>query len=387
MVHAVQPPQRRHRVKHDVLEIDDEVEQNDGDHEASQDGAAIERSGSPSRGLQPRARRRPPRPARAGAARAMASSGRGYAASARGARWSLRCGAGQQVPTTRQPRTPRGRPPGESGFCWHDNAPARIAGRSGRFRYYSIEHLNTRRGTRPCQPIRSAKCSANLARVGKALSSPTRIEYLELLAQAERSVERARRPDRLDSREHFAAPAEAAAGGTDRRPQGRALRVLPACRRRGGRHALGHEPRGRSLRRRGGAHRPALLRPKDERSSPCRPRRCSIRRAGASSPFWMCARRRSTPRATCRARSTSRCTSSKAHQGDPEAARGRRVLPRSLLPDVVRGGGKAQEEGLRPAAGERPARVARRGPAGGSVGQALSECLGRDYSSSYLNSS
>ena len=30
---------------------------------------------------------------------------------------------------------------------------------------------------------------ANLARVGTALSSPTRIEYLELLAQAERSVE------------------------------------------------------------------------------------------------------------------------------------------------------------------------------------------------------
>src|SRR3954462_6222616 len=30
---------------------------------------------------------------------------------------------------------------------------------------------------------------ANLARVGTALSSPTRIEFLELLAQAERSVE------------------------------------------------------------------------------------------------------------------------------------------------------------------------------------------------------
>ena len=30
---------------------------------------------------------------------------------------------------------------------------------------------------------------ANLARVGTALSSPTRIEYLELLAQAERRVE------------------------------------------------------------------------------------------------------------------------------------------------------------------------------------------------------
>lgn len=57
------------------------------------------------------------------------------------------------------------------------------------FRYYSIYQLNTRtaRPTMSMNPKRDV--FASLARVGTALSSPTRIEYLELLAQTERSVE------------------------------------------------------------------------------------------------------------------------------------------------------------------------------------------------------
>src|SRR5439155_885464 len=54
---------------------------------------------------------------------------------------------------------------------------------------YSSYHLNTRTGSPVMSTNAKRDIFANLARIGTALSSPTRIEFLELLAQTERSVE------------------------------------------------------------------------------------------------------------------------------------------------------------------------------------------------------
>jgi rhodanese-related sulfurtransferase/predicted transcriptional regulator len=56
-------------------------------------------------------------------------------------------------------------------------------------RYYSIDQLNTKTEAPTMSSSPKREVFANLARVGTALSSPTRIEFLELLAQVERSVE------------------------------------------------------------------------------------------------------------------------------------------------------------------------------------------------------
>src|SRR6266851_5745382 len=50
---------------------------------------------------------------------------------------------------------------------------------------YSIDHLNTRTGSRTMSTNAKRDIFANLARIGTALSSPTRIEFLELLAQTD----------------------------------------------------------------------------------------------------------------------------------------------------------------------------------------------------------
>src|SRR5467141_3516468 len=54
---------------------------------------------------------------------------------------------------------------------------------------YSSDHLNTRTSSHAMSTNAKRDIFANLARIGTALSSPTRIEFLELLAQTERSVE------------------------------------------------------------------------------------------------------------------------------------------------------------------------------------------------------
>jgi rhodanese-related sulfurtransferase/predicted transcriptional regulator len=56
-------------------------------------------------------------------------------------------------------------------------------------RYYSIDRLNTKTEASMVSISPKREVFANLARVGTALSSATRIEFLELLAQAERSVD------------------------------------------------------------------------------------------------------------------------------------------------------------------------------------------------------
>ena len=60
------------------------------------------------------------------------------------------------------------------------------------------------------------------ARIGKALSSPHRLELLELLAQGERTVDSLATEIGTVAREHLTASAGAAAGGPGRQPQGRA---------------------------------------------------------------------------------------------------------------------------------------------------------------------
>src|SRR2546430_6602380 len=68
------------------------------------------------------------------------------------------------------------------------NAASRIAS-SNSIMVYSSYHLNTRTGSRVMSTNAKRDIFANLARIGTALSSPTRIEFLELLAETERSVE------------------------------------------------------------------------------------------------------------------------------------------------------------------------------------------------------
>src|SRR2546426_140135 len=68
------------------------------------------------------------------------------------------------------------------------NAASRIAP-SNSIMVYSSYHLNTRTGTHAMSTNAKRDIFANLARIGTALSSPTRIEFLELLDQTERSVE------------------------------------------------------------------------------------------------------------------------------------------------------------------------------------------------------
>ena len=69
------------------------------------------------------------------------------------------------------------------------------------------------------------------ARIGHAVSSPKRLELLDLLGQGEKTVEQLAEADRDRGQEHECSPARAPASAARRDPARRHVRLVPPCRR------------------------------------------------------------------------------------------------------------------------------------------------------------